>query len=313
MIKSSRFSVKKKARAIPSLLALVCMGGGLLYGSSLVTSTGAKAQSSYEISNRLKRMENEIATLSRAVYKGETPPPGSLSGGSSGDVEIRLQQMENEIRDLRGKVEQQAHEVRQLRNDMERVTSDLELRLNDMSGGGSAANMSGSNAQGNNSARYTTEGAVEQPYKWSSNKSDQRQKLGSIGGATSSDDAASRYESAFAKIKNRQYDVAEQEFSSFLEQYPNHALSGNAKYWLGETFYVRGQYEKASRIFAEGYQADTKGPKAADNLLKLGMSLAGLGKADDACVALGQIEKENLSDSAPVMRRASQEMQRLGC
>ena len=43
------------------------------------------------------------------------------------------------------------------------------------------------------------------------------------------------------------------------------------------------------------------------------MSLAGLGKADDACVAMGQIEKENLSDSAPVMRRASQEMQRLGC
>ena len=289
------------------------------------------AQADWDVQNRINRLENEIETLSRAIYKGETPPPGSLSAGgsSSADTEIRLQQIENEMRSLRGMLEEQAYETRQVKEQLERVTSDLELRMNDLEGGGSRS------GAGASATRYTTMGrapsqsggvsnsgrisagsAGGDDYQWSSGSAGGQ--LGSYTqsntGSVSGDDlAAATYENAFSLVKNRDYDRAQAEFELFLRDNPKHPLAGNAQYWLGETHYVRGNFEKAARVFAEGYQKYPKGSKAADNLLKLGLSLDALGKTGDACVALNQLKKENPAGAAPVMRRAEQEMSRLGC
>ena len=311
----------RKAWRVPGLLALFV----------LVGPVEAPAQE-WDMQNRLKRIENEVETLSRAVYRGEAPPPGAVSSGgaSSADIEIRLQQIETEMRDLRGAMEQQSYEVRQLKNQLERVSSDLELRMNDLEGRGASA------GNGASATRYTTMGspsssassnvassagnvtsAVGDDYQWSSGNAGNGQQLGSYketsGGASAADLAAATYENAFSMVKNRQYDRAQVEFETFLGEYPNHALAGNAKYWLGETHYVRGNFETAARIFAEGYQRYPKGSKAADNLLKLGLSLDALGKKNDACVALRQLKKENPAGAAPVLRRADQEMSRLSC
>ncbi len=316
----------QKARNFSGLLTLVLFVGAFVCVSPVL------AQSAFETQNRIKRLENEVQTLSRAVYRGEKPPAGASVGGGA-DVEIRLQQIERELRELRGTFEQQAHEMRQLRAELERVGSDLELRINDLEGGRSADNRG---AGGNPSAPYTVRPSVSvvpsQPvgdsYQWRSGRQDTpaADKNGTLGSyvqkpggngsdsaRSSGDKAAALYESAFSLIKNAKYAAAEKQFSMFLEAYPDHVLAGNAKYWLGETYYVRGNFEVAARVFAEGYQKYPKGAKAADNLLKLGMSLAGLGKTADACIALGQLNKENLAGSGPVMRRAAQEKKRLGC
>ena len=121
------------------------------------------------------------------------------------------------------------------------------------------------------------------------------------------------YESAFSYLKSGDYDSSEQYFSQFVDTYPDHALAGNAQYWLGESHYVRGDFEKAARIFAAGYRKYPKGPKAPDNLLKLGLSLANTGNTEDACIALRQLESEYDSGVGPVLRRAQQEISRLKC
>ncbi len=126
-------------------------------------------------------------------------------------------------------------------------------------------------------------------------------------------DAAAAYENAFSLLKNGNYDAAEREFETFLQNNKGHPLAGNAKYWLGETFYVRGDFDRAARIFAEGYQQYPDGAKTADNLLKLGLSLSSIGNNKDACIALNQLKKDFSTGSGPVLRRAEQEMQRLGC
>lgn len=295
------------ARSYPGLLVLMGVACVLAFGQP------AAAQ---DVSSRLKRLENEIETLSRAVYRGETPPPGSLSSGAaSADTEIRLQQMERELREMRGLIEERNHEVRQLRAELERVKGDLQLQIDDMKGG-STGPVSGTAPQDSQSGgyKYTTGrgGSSSSSSSGSGTLGSYVQKPdGGLSGSTS--DAASLYDNAFALVKNAQYGAAEKEFSAFLNQYPDHVLAGNAKYWLGETYYVRGEFEKAARVFAEGYQQYPQGAKVADNLLKLGMSLAGLGKTDDACVALGQLFKGDIKAGGSVERRAEQEMQRLGC
>jgi len=318
-----------KARFV---LGLLVMGFGVLaFGQT------SQAQSSRELGNRIDRLEKEIETLSRALFRGEQPSAGGLSGGASdaarADAEIRLSQLETELRNIRGQFEEQSHEMRQLRDELERVKGDLELRIQDLESGRGGTVSSGSSSNGakyiNRESSLTTGGnqAVDAPregggYQWKSGENTIEVKrpnqLGTYnqgaGGVKASEDlAAATYENAFSMLKKEKYDIAEKEFEIFLEQYPEHVLAGNAKYWLGETHYVRGNYEKAARLFAEGFKKYPGNSKTADNLLKLGMSLAALDKKDDACVALSQIEKEGFKAAAPVLRRASQEKSRIGC
>lgn len=330
MIRSSYQNITKKA----------CLCSGLFLLGVSVAAPAALAQSARDMNNRLSRIENEIETLSRAVYRGEQPPAATAPRGDSaaaqGGVEIRLQQMERELQDMRGKLEEQAHETRRLREDLERMSGDLEMRLGDLESGRSSSSAGGFQSGGG--APYTTQDPSptheEQPpqpagnsgYKWTSGHQTPgtENSLGTYvapsgtgrdasAASQAADPATASYENAFALLKNSQYDAAEKEFQDFINRHPDHALAGNARYWLGETFYVRGNFEQAARIFAEAYQKDPKGQKAADNLLKLGMSLAGMGNKNDACVALDQLGKDGVSASAPVLRRADQERSRLSC
>jgi tol-pal system protein YbgF len=158
---------------------------------------------------------------------------------------------------------------------------------------------------------YSTSSAAKPVYdqgaEMGGNPSNSKLVLASTGGA------AGDYDLAYSYIKARDFDNAEQAFDAFIKAHPDDDLISNAKYWYGETFYVRGNYDKAARVFAEGYQKYPQGQKAASNLLKLGMSLVGMGKADDACIAFKQLKKDYAKSAIPVLKRANTEMGKINC
>lgn len=122
-----------------------------------------------------------------------------------------------------------------------------------------------------------------------------------------------QYAHAFGLLQASQYDQAEQALKAFLLQNPDHVLSDNARYWLGETFYVRGQYPEAAKQFVEAYQKNRSGAKAADALLKLGMSLSQLGKTDEACATFRELSRTQPDAPETVRDKAAKEAQRTGC
>lgn len=244
-------------------------------------------------------------------------------------TEIRLQQLETEIRNLTGRIEEQNYKIQQLQQQLERATGDLTLRVNDLEQGGGSSSLSSSTSSSvsgvGRASHYiarTQAGSLETPeggedsgdsssYQWRSGAPGVQ--VSDFVAGTGDDTPAALYENAYGLMKNNQYAEAASGFEKFLSENSDHPLAGNAKYWLGETYYVRNQYEKAARVFAEAYQQYPKNAKAPDNLLKLGMSLKGLGKKEDACVALSQLKKEYATTAAPVVKRAEQEMTGLGC
>jgi tol-pal system protein YbgF len=113
-----------------------------------------------------------------------------------------------------------------------------------------------------------------------------------------------QYEYATNLIQRGQYDQAEIALKSFIQQHPKDELTGNAQYWLGETYYVRNDFKNAAVAFAEGYQKYPDSQKAPDNLLKLAMALGQQGQKENACVALRQLEKRYPDASANVKDRA---------
>jgi tol-pal system protein YbgF len=121
------------------------------------------------------------------------------------------------------------------------------------------------------------------------------------------------YERAYGYLLQKDYSTAEATFDDFLKRHPTHQLAGNAQYWLGEAFYVRGQYRPAAAAFLKGYQDYAKSQKASESLLKLAMSLQRLGQKDAACSSFNEFMAKFPSSPAHIKTLAQNERQRAGC
>ena len=299
----------------------MCLCGFVAFGA--ISAPHAHAQSN-DVLNRIKRIENDVDTLNRAVYKGEKP--AVVSGGDNnvtGDLEVRLGQLETDIRNLTGKVEQQSYDAQQMQQKLDALEQDTRMRLDAAESQlrgitvppAAAPSSDPASMQQQSQPGGLAQSDIIPPSQpvTGAPANEQTEVTGDETGTGVATDAASLYEQGFAEIKREDYAAAEKSFAAFMKKYPKHALAPNALYWLGETYYVRKDYNKASRAFAEAYQKYPKGPKGADNLLKLGMSLAGKGEKDNACIALGQLKKEYPKGPDPVLKRGDQEMATLGC
>lgn len=126
-------------------------------------------------------------------------------------------------------------------------------------------------------------------------------------------DAHGDYKTAYGHLLQQDYGAAEAAFRGFLENHGDHELAGNARFWLGETHYVRGEYRQAAEAFLSGYSADRTGPKAAESLLKLAMSLTRLDLKRDACATFAEFDQRFTSAPTHIRQRAGNEKQRAGC
>ena len=121
------------------------------------------------------------------------------------------------------------------------------------------------------------------------------------------------YQRAYNILSKGNYEAAEAAFSAFIEDYPDHNLTSNAYYWLGQTFFVRKNHQKAAATFAAGYIKLPKGSKAADQLFKLGISLNSLNKNTDACATFKKLDKEFPNAPSRISNRAKTFKEKLDC
>lgn len=121
------------------------------------------------------------------------------------------------------------------------------------------------------------------------------------------------YETAYGYLLQQDYGAAESAFDDFLKRFPTDNLAGNAQFWLGESYFVRGQFKPAASAFLKGYQTYGKSAKAPDSLLKLAMSLGRMGQKDAACSSFNELNTRFPTASADVKSRAAAERQRTGC
>lgn len=122
-----------------------------------------------------------------------------------------------------------------------------------------------------------------------------------------------QYKYAFDLLRQGRYQDAADAFKQFLEKHPDDQLASNARYWLGETHYVRADYVGAAETFLEAYSKAKKGPKAPDSLLKLGMSLAQLDKVSEACAAFSKVKSDYPDAPAGLRGTLEREMKKYKC
>jgi len=117
------------------------------------------------------------------------------------------------------------------------------------------------------------------------------------------------YEAAMKLVEGKKYDEAERAFTSFLGSFPTSPLADNAQYWLGETFYVRGNYRDGLAAFRKLIESYPQSDKVPDALLKVGFCQAELGDRNGARSSLQGVVQQFPGTTAA--RQATQRLDRL--
>jgi tol-pal system protein YbgF len=301
--------------------------------------------------DRLERLERDLSMLQRQVYRGGGVPPFAAGHNASVDTELRMDRLEAEMRDLTGRVENAANGVEQLRRRLEQINSDVDVRFGQGQGPSATAlprstgSTSGAGTLAPRAAAptinqtasaqpsaplpsgtpvpppytatglgtLTPPGSLPRPAQAAVEPAGTPGAGAPSSGILPSGSASDQYNFAFGLLKQADYSAAEEALKGFIRQHPDDPLAGSAQYWIGETHYARGNYAEAATAFAEGYKRYPKGAKAADNLLKLGMSLARTNQKPEACVALAKLDHDFPNPGNTIKERVKDEKKKAGC
>ena len=130
---------------------------------------------------------------------------------------------------------------------------------------------------------------------------------------TSSPAAKPLYDAAYAQLLQQNYPGAEAGFTEFLQKFPNDELAANAQFWLGESFFVRGQWDAAAAAFYKVAQTYGNSVKAPDSLAKLAMSFERKGNKQAACRALTELNTRYPNPPQHVRTWEQAERRKAGC
>lgn len=294
---------------------LICRVAASLLVSACLLPAPLYAQDNRALMDKIDKLERDILTVQRQVARGE---PVSLPGGGidTGNArqEVKITELEEELKRLRGRVEESEFKSKKVADDLARFQKDMEFRLNALEQQKSAEATA---SQESLSKPAAEDGASAEVHEIKDEETvDNSVKPDETLGEESVDDSATPrdlYNKAFRLLNQTRYADASVQFETFTTKYPKDPLIGNAYYWLGETYYIRRDYVKAADNFRQGFEVLPAGPKAADNLLKLSMSLSALKKNKEACVVLDQILVKFKEKSAAVAQKAESERTRIGC
>lgn len=241
-----------------------------------------------------RQMANQSRTPSRAAIAVPEPVGNETAAAR---LKIQIDQMALELRNLTGRIEQIDFRLMQTQTRLDKLVADIDFRLSALEKGNADGSAKTTDAGSKSpSAGNATIPAKDAPPAPTSNQSPEAQ-----------------YAAAFNLLRGGDYPAAARALKAFLAAHPDHTLAGNAAYWLGETYYVRNQYQEAASYFLEGFQKYPDSPKGADNMLKLGMTLAALEHQMEACQTLTEIGKTYPQASEKIKSRAASEAKKANC
>lgn len=102
-------------------------------------------------------------------------------------------------------------------------------------------------------------------------------------------DSETLYSEAYGLFKEGKYGDSRDKFRKFLEMFPETEYSDNAQFWIGESFYFEGEYEKAILEYQKVIQDYSQGSRVPNSLLKQALSFEKLGDTSSARLLLQRV------------------------
>lgn len=246
-------------------------------------------------------------SLAERVERLEQQQSGGQGGGNAVDLVNQISALQSQVQSLQGQVEELKHALEQSKKSGAAQYTDLNSRIERIENGGAAAPAPSARPAPRVDAQPPdvdlgnpgTGSPQREPTRERSNvgilsEADRAAIPGDEprGAAPSSGDQGegpASYNDAFAALKDGRYAESARRFQSFIDQNPDGELTGNAYYWLGESYYVTQNYKIALQSFETLLKRYPNSTKAPDALLKVGYSQYELKQWDQAETTLNQV------------------------
>ncbi|HME39337.1 MAG TPA: tol-pal system protein YbgF [Steroidobacteraceae bacterium] len=214
---------------------------------------------------KLKDLDTRLARIERV-----------MANQSLLDLANQDEAMRSDMRAVHNDVDQLTNSLEASRKQQRDLYADLDRRMKALESRGAAASPSAANpAAGSGDAGAAAAGAAASG-------------ASADASAPASDDRAA-YQTAFALLKDSQYDHAIAAFQKFLVSFPASSLADNAQYWLGEAYYVNKSFPEAQNAFQRVVDKYPQSRKRPDALLKIGYCQYELKQWDSAKATLSQV------------------------
>jgi tol-pal system protein YbgF len=270
-----------------------------------------------------------LSAWSQASAPGVDPGQGGWPGGAPAPgmpsqappiarLDARITQLESDLRLVTGRTEELSFELEKLQRRVERLAADLEAQINELrqsravAGGAPPGPGSGDSADDGPQV-LTNEPAAASPAPPPQEPPATGREAPTPPPAALPGTPRELYAHGFSLMQKQDYVAAAGSFEEFLKKYPDDPLADNARYWLGESFYARGDFSTAAAKFLDAYEQNKASGKAPDALLKLGLSLGKLGKTKEACATFRELSRAQPNAPQSIKDKAAQESRRLGC
>ncbi|NOQ64750.1 MAG: tol-pal system protein YbgF [Methyloprofundus sp.] len=238
---------------------------------------------------------NNSTYANGAPYKGTTAANKPML-----EMLSRVESLQDELQQLRGLSEEQANEIKNLKKRQNNSYVDIDSRLRKLEVSASGMARSRVTYPSAAAASVAVNTAIAEPVTSSAPSTEYRATaatpttivaeqyeeqslsyvpptpVASVAAETTaapvqktraSEKAA--FDSAFASVKGNQYELAIQQFSQFLIDYPNSSYSDNATFWLASVYKVVHD-SRAKETFTAVYTQFPNSEKAAMAMLRLG-------------------------------------------
>ena len=278
--------MKLKAALLASVLALTAMPA---LAPVAMAQTAMPDPLDDRSVKRLDKMEKVVRELRAIVFQGRDTGKPVVVQAAETDAQIaalsdQLKDLEQTLTRLNGQNESLTHDLDTARraNDSEKARADaldqrlaaLEKRIADQEAAAAAA----------------AAPAAATPL---------------AGAAPAATDPNTAFKSARQLLLDGDYGGAEQAFAGYVEAYPDSAKAPEARYWLGETQFVREAYSDAAGNYLGAVRGWPQTSWAPDAVLKLSRSLVALKKPADACKTLDELARRYPKAPAAVTSKAA--------
>ncbi len=220
---------------------------------------------------RIENLQSEIRTLSTGIeeYKEFSKRPSKELDRVKGDMEGRLRILEEREKNLEEKNKAQEGKIKELEDRLK----GLEVKT---------------------SGPATKQTESEKPIS--------KEVLAELKGVSTG--MGDLYKDAYETFHKGDLEGARRKFEAFLKQYPNTELSDNAQFWIGETYYLKKDFEKAILEYEKAIVKYPEGDKIPAALFKQALAFFELGDKTNARNLLKRvIEKYPHSDQAEMAKK----------
>jgi tol-pal system protein YbgF len=285
-----------------------------------------------ELLDKLEKIQQDIQTLEKAVYsKNPTLSSDSVVVNEALTRQLsKISELEKQIQEMTSKFEENNYKTQQLSDRLNKVSNDSQFRFQQLENNKAISEKVSApkevivektpvvvkKNENNilNSEEIDKEQNVIEEKKVQSDNIKLKEKVSKPRTKVLPKvSIAEQYKYATNIMKSGDFEKAEIAFKEFVDTHSKHELAGSAQFWYAETFYIRQLYDDAAAAFLEGYQKYPNSPKAPENLLKLGVTLAELGEIEQGCKMIINLKIAYPKTDASILQKSSYEKKRFNC